>query len=60
MSNLEIVAKVRDRIEAIMRQRGKGCDRSCHSRADGLRVQSQRLDEGWRTKNALDNRPLRC
>jgi hypothetical protein len=38
MSNPEIVARVRSRIEAILRQRGKSYDRSCLLRADGLRV----------------------
>jgi hypothetical protein len=39
MSNLEIEAKVRDRMEAIMRQRGRSHDRSCLLRADEPRVQ---------------------
>jgi hypothetical protein len=39
MLNPEIVAKVKSRIEAIMRQRGKSHDRSCLLRADEPRVQ---------------------
>ena len=38
MSNLEVVARVRNKIEAIMKHWGRSCDRSCQLRADGLRA----------------------
>ena len=38
MSNLTILATVSGRIEAIMKQRGEGHDRSCNWMADEQRV----------------------